>query len=137
MPAWHADAMRTTSISILAVILALVAAGPVAAGPTKAQARVDAAAAAYEISHTRLATAVTTIDVVAGWSVRWLDAQREQPLKGKALAAAAQAHRDRMIALEAEVTKAVNAGTLAADARAAIAYYRAEAEVWVERKGKR
>ncbi len=108
-----------------------------AAGPGKGEARIAAAAAAFATARARLAAGTTTVDVVYAWSVRWLDAQRELPLKGKALAAAAQAHLERMTALAAEAGDAVDRGAAPAADREATSYYRVEAEVWVEHKGKR
>ncbi|MBL8625902.1 MAG: hypothetical protein JNK64_31600 [Myxococcales bacterium] len=127
--------MRSLVLCVVLVLGSL--ATPAAAGPTKAEARVAAAAAAFATASTRQQAGAAPVDTVYVWSVRWLDAQREQPLKGKALAAAAAAHLERMVALEAAVTKAVAAGAAPASDREAAAYYRAEAELWVERKGKR
>ncbi len=127
----------TVSTLIVLVFASLCALTPAAAGPTKAEARVAAAAAAFATASTRQQAGAAPVDPVYVWSVRWLDAQRELPLKGKALAAAAAAHLERMVALEAAVTKAVAAGAAPASDREAAAYYRAEAELWVERKGKR
>ncbi|MBK9036074.1 MAG: hypothetical protein IPL61_33325 [Myxococcales bacterium] len=130
--------MRDLRPRLAALILTLAAlAGPAAARPIRAEARVAAAAATFAATQPRLAAGAATPELVYTWSVRWLDAQRDQPLKGKALAAAARAHLDRMIALETAVTAMVNAGTLPTIEGAAATYYRAEAELWVERKGKR
>ena len=128
----------------LAVTVALLAgtAWPAraVAGPGTAEARVTAAAATFAAVEARLAAGATTVDAVYTWSVRWLDAQRAQPvkgLKGKALIAAAQAHLARMIGLEDRVTKLVDNGGAPTADREAARYYRLEAELWVERKGKR
>jgi hypothetical protein len=130
--------MRLTARTIIILVVAsLCAIAPAGATPTKAEARVAAAAAAFATTTARHQAGTAPADAVYVWSVRWLDAQREQPLKGKALAAAAAAHLERMVALEAAVTKAVAAGAAPASDREAAAYYRAEAELWVERKGKR
>ncbi len=127
--------LRTAAAAV--ALVALVTTAPASADPGRAEARVATAAKIYEAIHARLAVGAVPVDSVCAWSVRWLDAQREQPLKGKALAAAAQAHLERMTALEAEVTKAVAAGTMAAVDREIAGYCRLEAELWVERKGKR
>lgn len=130
--------MRLTARTIITLVFAsLCAIAPAGANPTKAEARVTAAAAAFATTTARHQAGAAPADAVYLWSVRWLDAQRDQPLKGNALAAAAAAHLERMVALEAAVTKAVAAGAAPASDREAAAYYRAEAELWVERKGKR
>ncbi len=119
----------------LALTAAAGLATPARAG--RAEVRIAAAAETFAIAQARYAAGTITVDDVYTWSVRWLDAQRDQPLKGKALVAAAAAHLDRMTALEAEVTAAVAAGRASSYDLAAARYYRAEAELWVERKGKR
>ena len=130
---------RAHALSVVALAFALLTAtaAPALAGPSKAEARVAAAAAAFATAQTRMAAGAAPVDIVYTWSVRWLDAQRELPLKGKALAAAAQAHLERMTALTAQVGAAVDRGAAPAADREAAAYYQLEAELWVERKGKR
>lgn len=132
----HARSRSLTALAVAFAVLAAVA-GLANAGPGKAEARVAAAAAAFATAQTRMAAGAASPDVVYTWSVRWLDAERELPRKGKALLAAAQAHLARMTALEDELGKAVDRGAAPAADRAAASYYRLEAELWVERKGKR
>ena len=92
--------MRLTARTIIILVVAsLCAIAPAGATPTKAEARVAAAAAAFATTTARHQAGTAPADAVYVWSVRWLDAQREQPLKGKALAAAAAAHLERMVAL--------------------------------------
>jgi hypothetical protein len=98
-----------------------------------AQARVDAAAQAYAGADTRWQSGTGTIDAVGLWSERWLGAQRDQPLKGKALTAALADHLQRMQTLVAAVQAQVAKGVAStADADVA-AYYLAEAELWSAR----
>jgi hypothetical protein len=108
-----------------------------AAGPDKASARVAAAATAYASALARFSAGAASPEHVYVWSTRWLDAQRDQPLKGKDLAAAAAAHLERMTALAGKVDALFAGGGATALDRDAAAYYQREAELWVERKGKR
>ena len=99
----------------------------------KAQARVDAAAAVYASEDAQWRAGRATIESVCAWSVRWLDAQRDQPSKGKALKDALAAHLARVQAIATEADAQVKAGRAShADADVA-AYYVAEAELWVAR----
>ena len=134
-----------------ALALALVLALAVAAPPHRAahaadakaktvaklaQARLDAASTAYAAVKVQLQSGRATPEAAYQWSVRWFQAQRDLPLKGKALATAASDHLARMQDLETAVTQQVQAGSATtADAYAA-AYYRAEAELWDARGGK-
>ena len=131
--------MRTRHPALLVLAVLAFLASPVDAGPgkapSKAQTRVDTAEKAYEIAAALYQH--STPEIVYRWSVAWLDSQRDLPLKGKALEDAAQAHLDRMVSLEKIVTDEVKAGRLPQSAQTFAAYYHAEADVWVERKGKR
>lgn len=120
---------------IVALACVLAGAAPLTAEPSRAQARVDAARTAYDVAAHGFTS--TEPGLVHQWSLTWFEAQRALPLKGKALAAAAQAHLERMIALQRAVDAAVAAGTLRESDRVFVAYYRAEAEAIVERKGAR
>ena len=122
---------------VLALVASLARPAPAIADPTPAEARVAAAATVFAATLPRLAAGAATPELVYTWSVRWLDAQRDQPLRGKALVAAAQAHLDRMTALESKVGELVKAGALPALDAAAATYYRVEAALWLARKGKR
>ena len=79
--------MRLTARTIITLVFAsLCAIAPAGATPTKAEARVTAAAAAFATTTARHQAGAAPADAVYLWSVRWLDAQRDPPLKGKALA---------------------------------------------------
>jgi hypothetical protein len=121
---------------ILALLLALTIAAPAIAGPSQADLvknRTDAAAKAYASSLAKWKVGTGTIDQVAGWSMRWLTALREAPLKGAKLKTALADHLARMKDLETAVTDAVNKGTAAPVDAEAVAYFVAEAELWVAR----
>ncbi len=95
-----------------------------------AQARVDAAADVFGRVEKAWQGGTDTLDEVCTWSARWYQAQRDQPLKGAALAAAADAHLARVQAIETLVTQRVQAGVETDADSKIVAYYRAEAELW-------
>jgi hypothetical protein len=105
--------------------------------PTRAQlnqARIDAAAHAYAVAEASWRVGRTPLDEVYTWSVRWLDAQRDQPVRGRALTAALADHLTRMTDLAAEVDRRVKAGSATQADAAATAYYVAEAALWAARR---
>ena len=116
------------------VILSLLAAADARAGaPTSAkaaQARVDAAAAAYTAAETGWKSGTVTLDALCVWSERWYLAQRDQPLKGKSLADAADADLKRMQDLETLVQQEYKAGAVGTADVATVTYFRAEAELF-------
>lgn len=125
--------MRTL---LVAICLVLATPGLAGAGPDKAtlaQGRVDTAAKIYELARVRWQTGTGTFDDVAAWSLRWLGALRDQPVKGKALKKALEEHRDRMQAAEAKARERVNAGTAPVIELEIAHYYLVEAELWVAR----
>jgi len=133
--------MRALALTLIsAFALALPMTSPVAHAdphPTRAQlgsARVDAAAHAYALAEAAWRAGRAPLDRVYTWSRRWLDAQRDQPLHGKALRAALADHLTRMQAVAAEVDRRVSAGAASADEKADAAYYVAEATLWVARR---
>lgn len=115
----------------LAIVLSLALA-PAAADPAPVGERVALAADTYALVHGRLGAGAGSTEEVYRWSVRWLEAQRDQPLKGKALAAAYAAHLERMRALETEVGGLFDRGQLTAVDRAVARYARLEAEAWAK-----
>lgn len=121
---------------VLAAALALAAVTPASADDDPG-AIVDAAAKAYEVALKRWESGAGPGDDIYTWSVRWLDAQRDLPLKGKALAAAASAHLERMKTLAERTRVKVDAGAVSALDAVATVFYVREAERWVKRKGKR
>lgn len=98
-----------------------------------AQKRVDAAASAFAVVRTRWTAGAATVDTVCEWSVRWLVALRDQPVRGKALAAALADHLTRMQDLDRTVADMVKAGSASSADAAVVAYFVAEAELWVAR----
>ena len=98
-----------------------------------AQARVDAAAKAYETIDLQWRAGRGTVDAVGTWSVRWVQAARDQPHTRKAMAAVLDAHLARMQAMQTEVTRQVAAGQASASDATIAAYYEAEAELWAAR----
>jgi hypothetical protein len=133
----HGSRVARLALLALALAFALITAARPAAADDGPGAVVDAAAQAYELAATRWQSGRGTVDEVYVWSVRWLDAQRELPLKGRALAAAAAAHLARMKDLGERTRAAVAEGRSPAHDVTATTYYLRQAERWVARKGKR
>lgn len=123
-----------TSIAILLLTLGVAHAGKSSA---KAQARVDAAMTAYAGVRVMWQAGSGNVDAVGVWSERWLAAQRDQPLKGKALIAAIDDNLARMQELADAVQKLYTAGTATQVDVDIAAYYLAEAELWDDRAHKR
>jgi len=103
------------------------------ASQTLPQRLVSVAARAYAGAELRWKAGAATADAVGQWSVRWLDAQRDLPLTGKALTAAVDEHLKRMQALEAGVKQQFNAGTATSLDADSAAFFRAQAELWSAR----
>ncbi len=122
--------MTPKTIVILSLLLAADARAGAPTSAKAAQARVDAAAAAYAAAETGWKNGTVSLDALCTWSERWYLAQRDQPLKGKALADAADADLKRMQDLEAEVQARYKAGTLGTPDVATVTYFRAEAELY-------
>lgn len=125
--------MRTLA---LAIILAVSVPAIATAGPDQkvlAQSRIDAAARAYASALARWKAGATTLDQVAAWSQRWLTALREQPLKGAKLKVALAEHLARLKDVQTAVTDAVSKGTASPADAETMAYFVAEAELWVAR----
>ena len=121
----------------IAVVLAFVAPAAVTAGPTadQIQKRIDTAHKVYDRVLSAYQGSKGEIEAVYTWSVRWLTAERETPLKGAKLKTALGDHLARMQALQKTASDLANTGKVAtADVEAAQAYV-AEAEVW-EARGK-
>jgi hypothetical protein len=115
------------------LILSLLAAADARAGGASAkasQARVDAAAAAYAAAEANWKNGTVSLDTLCVWSERWYLAQRDQPLKGKALADAADADLKRMQDLEALVQQEFKAGAVGTADVATVTYFRSEAELY-------
>ncbi len=127
---------RTRALLILVVSLVLGTAGPARADtPAQlAKARVAAAAKIYAATETAVYVGRGSLDEAYTWSVRWLDAQRDQGLHGKALAAALHDHTARMQALASAVDKQIKSGTAPATAKLATDYYVVEAQLWEARQ---
>jgi hypothetical protein len=126
--------MRTFLLAALVAIATPALA--IAAPPDQiklAQGRVDGAAKIYAGLLARWQSGQGTIDEVAGWSVRWLGAQRDQGLRGKPLKKALEDHRDRMKAVEASARDRVKAGAAPVIELEQATYFLAEAELWLAR----
>ncbi len=118
----------------LLIVIALVLSTSAAAAPTAAQLAADRVAAASKA----YAAVVARLDVIQPediyrWSVRWLDAQLDDPATGKAVPQAFADHAKRMIDLEAQVQAGYQKGLKPAFDLAAVSYYKLEAELWVAR----
>ncbi len=99
-----------------------------------AKARVAAAAKVYAATSAAMQGGRGSVDRAYVWSVRWLDAERDQGLRGKALAHALHDHTERMKALAAAVAKRVNTGMAPASDALATDYYVVEAQLWEARQ---
>jgi hypothetical protein len=100
-----------------------------------ARHRVEAAAKVHATMLARFRNGMATIEDVYRWSLRWLDAASDGAT-GKALSDALAAHAERMRELQgiaADLTTAASIDRFEGDA---VAYYCAEAAIWVAR-GKR
>jgi len=99
-----------------------------------AKSRLDAAAKVYPVVSAQYGAGTQTVDSVYQWSERWLQAERAVNGNGQA----SQEHYKRMMALEALVKSRVQAGAASNADALAVAYFRAEAELWaVEARGGR
>jgi hypothetical protein len=127
--------MRAIVAFAIAVAVAAPVATPAIAGPSAAQIqkRIDAAKKVYDRALSLYQGGTGTIDAVYTWSVRWLTAERETPLKGAKLKTAHGDHLARMQALEKTATDLAHTGKVATVDVEAAQYYVAEAEVWEAR----
>ena len=119
----------------IALVLGMLVA-PVAAAPDAKQLAKDRVTAAEKVFTGTLAflqSGRASAEGAYTWSVRWLDAELAN---GKAAKQAYAAHLTRMTSLDAELAKAVQAGTASPVDAAAASYFRIEAEIWASR-GKR
>lgn len=119
------------------IVLALCAtAATAAAAPNATQLAKDRAATAEKVYRGVVAmqkSGRSTVEAVAQWSVRWLDAELDAAKpKKQALAD----HVTRMTELETEAAKMRDAGTIAGSDADAATYFRIEAELW-QARGKR
>lgn len=132
---------RARSVMVVfAVSLVLGLAAQSARADTPAQlakARVAAAAKVYAATEAAVKAGRGSLDQAYVWSVRWLDAQRDQGLRGKALAHALRDHTARMKALAATVDQQVKSGMAPAIAALAADYYVVEARLWEARPKRR
>ena len=76
------------------------------------------------------------METVYQWSVRWLDAGRDAAAGPKDVAAALNAHLERMQALETTAKAMVSAGAASRGTQVAASYFRAEAEAWAGKSKK-
>jgi hypothetical protein len=112
----------------IAALLALVLSQtPVAyAQESSPAARAALAHQMYDTSLARMTAGAGTSDQVYDWSVRWLRAELEGHV-----ANAAQAHFDRMTALQASVRRQVASGAAPTSSETACQFYLAEARAWL------
>ena len=125
--------MKIRSLAAVAAILALAVAASADPKPNRAapaQARIDVAAKLYPHFLDENDKSEASIERICEWSERWYTAQRELPLKGAALAAAADAHVARLDALAKQVDQLVKNQLADPFTKQIVAYYQAEAAVW-------
>lgn len=98
-----------------------------------AQSRADAAAKAYASAQTSWKAGMGTIETVCAWSARWLMAAVDAAGPGKTATQAFANHLARMQDAEKQAQLRYKAGLSGPTEVDAIAYYRAEAELWQAR----
>ena len=126
--------MSCTSAHAFVLGILLIAAAPARADSRSlanlAQARADAAAVVFARTEKSMEAGAATVEQTCTWSERWYQAQHDQPLKGAALAAAADANVARLKAIETLVTARVQAGASSEADAEIVTYFRAEAELF-------
>jgi len=122
-------------LAILILLVATTAHADKGAQKKAAQARVDAASEAYRLLEVQWEAGTATAEQVGEWSERLAEAQRDQGLKGKALAAALSDNVARQQALVDGVATKVSAGIESQADTEIAAYYLAEAQ-WMAAGGK-
>jgi hypothetical protein len=141
--------MKTCVLLTSTVLLTLLAAptlsAPAPADPPEAAELIKARLKAAEEAYASMAPSGEECDrgeeALYTWSKRILEADRELAVDGKAVVAALEGHRDRMTEIEKKIKKyeaerAAPKGSYQPYQRARIAsaaFYRAEAELWLQR----
>jgi hypothetical protein len=127
------------SSALLAVLLGVLAAGPVRAEPDGETAarlarlavvRRDAARKTYQTQWTDYRERRASLDSLYRWSVRWLEAERRLSDRQADVVAAFRDHWDRMRDVERLMRRLAGTGQTTIDEVSAAEFYRAEAEVW-------
>jgi hypothetical protein len=114
-------------LPIGAFLLAAAAFIPTAQPSTRlAKSRLDAAAKVYPVVSAQYGAGTQTVESVYQWSERWYQADRAVNGNGQA----SQEHYKRMQALDALVKSRVQSGVASNADALAVAYFRAEAELW-------
>lgn len=111
------------------IILCFIASTAIA-GPSVAQLAKDRAAAAekaYKSADSLFKVGRGTIETVAEWSVRWMDAAIAT---GATTKQAFADHAARMLAIEAGALKDVQTGKVSPATLEAATYFRIEADYW-------
>jgi hypothetical protein len=112
------------------IILCFVASTAIA-GPSVTQLAKDRAAAAekaYKAADSALKVGRGSVEMVGEWSERWMGAAIDA---GTAKKQALADHAARMLALESELTKDVQAGKASPAQLEAATFFRIEADYWV------
>lgn len=127
------------SSALLAIVLGILAAGPVRAAPDADTAarlarlaveRRDAARRTYLTQWTDYRERRASGDSLYRWSVRWLEAERRLSDQQADVVAAFRGHWERMRDLERLISRLQSSGQVTIDEVSAAQFYRAEAEVW-------
>jgi hypothetical protein len=125
---------------LVALLLGLLAAAPVAAEPEPDPAAVlarlatqrrDAARRTYEVMWVNYREGRASEDGLYRWSWRWLNAEKQLSDQRPDQIAAHKAHYERMRDLERLIRKLRVSGQTTIDEVSAAEYYRAEAELWL------
>ena len=125
-------------LAFLALLFAILPAGPVLADPAPqpvlsqlAVAARDAARKTFETIWTNFREGRAPDENLYRWSLRWLDAERQLSDKHDDQVAAFKAHWERMWELEKIIRNVRRSGQATIDEVSATEFYRVEAEIWL------
>jgi hypothetical protein len=135
--------MKTQPLILWRIFATLILASSSASGsdstdasvpPALLKARLDAARKTYEwLSKNYMESRPPIGELLYRWSCRWLDAEREMNDKQEDRIAAYKAHLRRMRELERVARDRFRNHYVPVEEDTAAQFYRAEAEVWLER----
>jgi hypothetical protein len=134
--------MKPLALILSPVLVSVVLAGFAASSdstnadvsPALLKARLDAARKTYEwLAKNYIESRPPLGELLYRWSCRWLDAEREMSGRQEDRIAAYQAHLRRMRELERVARDRFRNRFVPVDEDTAAQFYRAEAEIWLER----
>ena len=135
--------MKTLTLVLAPILAGLVLANSPAGGsdstdanvsPALLKARLDAARKTYEwLAKNYIESRPPLGELLYRWSCRWLDAEREMSGRQEDRIAAYRAHLRRMRDLERVARDRFRNRFVPVEEDTAAQFYRAEAEIWLER----